>query len=42
MEFFVEHLSQSIVNDQLFPNICSGFFDTNPVVREATVKVRCE
>nr|KAG5712267.1 hypothetical protein BaRGS_023846 [Batillaria attramentaria] len=38
IEFFVEHLSHSVVNDQIFPNISSGFMDTNPVVREATVK----
>ena len=39
IEFFVEHLSHSVVNDQIFPNISSGFMDTNPVVRESTVKV---
>ena len=35
----MEHLSHSVVNDQIFPNISSGFMDTNPVVRESTVKV---
>lgn len=38
IEFFVEHLSPNVVNDQIFPNIASGFMDTNPVVRESTVK----
>lgn len=38
IEFFIEHLSQDVVNNQIFPNIASGFMDTNPVVREATVK----
>lgn len=38
IEFFVEHLSHGVVNDQIFPNVVSGFMDTNPVVREATVK----
>ncbi|XP_076442467.1 N-terminal kinase-like protein isoform X2 [Babylonia areolata] len=38
VEFFVEHLSSNVVNDQIFPNIASGFMDTNPVVRESTVK----
>ena len=40
IEFFVEHLTPNVVNDQIFPNIASGFMDTNPVVRESTVKVR--
>ncbi|KAK7104395.1 N-terminal kinase-like protein [Littorina saxatilis] len=38
VEFFVEHLTHAVVNDQIFPNIASGFMDTNPVVRESTVK----
>ncbi|KAL8618368.1 hypothetical protein ACOMHN_047440 [Nucella lapillus] len=38
IEFFVEHLTPNVVNDQIFPNIASGFMDTNPVVRESTVK----
>ena len=39
IELFVEHLQASTVNDKIFPNIVSGFMDTNPVVRESTIKV---
>ncbi|PIK61493.1 putative N-terminal kinase-like protein [Apostichopus japonicus] len=35
---FVEYLSASVVNDQIFPNICHGFNDTNPLIRETSVK----
>ncbi|XP_038072147.1 N-terminal kinase-like protein [Patiria miniata] len=38
MEYFVEHLQPPVVNDQIFPHICHGFSDTNPVIREHTVK----
>ncbi|XP_022105300.1 N-terminal kinase-like protein [Acanthaster planci] len=38
MEYFVEHLQPAVVNDQIFPHICHGFSDTNPVIREHTVK----
>jgi len=34
MENFVEHLSNKIVNDQVFPKIESGFLDTEPLIRE--------
>lgn len=37
---FVEHLQPQVVNDKIFPNVVSGFMDTNPVVRESTIKVR--
>jgi len=37
MENFVEHLSNKIVNDQVFPKIESGFLDTEPLIREKTV-----
>ena len=39
MGSFIEHMNAPIVNDQIFPNICHGFNDTNPVIREHTVKV---
>ncbi|XP_067680899.1 N-terminal kinase-like protein [Haliotis asinina] len=38
VEYFVEHLQSNTVNDQIFPNLISGFSDTNPVVRESTIK----
>ena len=42
IESFVEHLSPPVVNEKIFPNIVSGFMDSNPVVREHTIKVcRC-
>ena len=39
IEHFVEHLTPEVVNNQLFPNIVQGFMDSNPVVREHTIKV---
>ena len=39
IDLFVEHLQAPTVNDKIFPNIVSGFMDTNPVVRESTIKV---
>ncbi|XP_052275886.1 N-terminal kinase-like protein isoform X2 [Dreissena polymorpha] len=38
IDMFVEHLQAQTVNDKIFPNIVSGFLDTNPVVRESTIK----
>ncbi|XP_014787846.1 N-terminal kinase-like protein isoform X1 [Octopus bimaculoides] len=38
IEFFVEHLQTPTVNDQIFPHVIQGFMDTNPVVRESTIK----
>ncbi|KAK2145585.1 hypothetical protein LSH36_670g00043 [Paralvinella palmiformis] len=38
MEQFAEHLTTDIVNTKIFPSICQGFMDTNPVVREHTIK----
>lgn len=32
------HLQASTVNDQIFPQIAHGFMDTNPTIREQTVK----
>lgn len=39
LEFFIGHLQASTVNDQIFPQIAHGFMDTNPTIREQTVKV---
>ncbi|ESO87716.1 hypothetical protein LOTGIDRAFT_219908 [Lottia gigantea] len=38
VELFVEHLSTDIVNNQIYPNIATGFMDTVPMVRECTIK----
>ncbi|XP_006818698.1 N-terminal kinase-like protein [Saccoglossus kowalevskii] len=38
MEHFIEHLTPAVVNDQIFPPVSHGFMDTNPAIREATVK----
>ncbi|KAA6410234.1 MAG: SCY1 kinase [Lasallia pustulata] len=34
----IDHLSQKIVNDKIFPQLVTGFTDVAPVVREQTVK----
>lgn len=34
----IEHLSQKVVNDKIFPQMTTGFSDLAPVVREQTVK----
>ena len=39
MNFYIEHIPVNIVNEQLYPNIALGFNDTNPLVRETTIKV---
>ncbi|XP_074648786.1 N-terminal kinase-like protein [Tubulanus polymorphus] len=38
VEHFVEHLDIATVNNQIFPHVVQGFLDTNPVVREHTIK----
>jgi len=38
LEHFVEHLSASLVDEQIFPNVATGFTDVSPVLRELTVK----
>jgi SCY1-like protein 1 len=38
VEHFVEYLHPDVVNNQIFPNVVQGFMDTNPVVREHTIK----
>ena len=35
----MHHLQPAIVNDQVFPNVATGFGDTLPAMREQTVKV---
>jgi SCY1-like protein 1 len=42
LELFISHLQPSVVNDQIFTQIAHGFLDTNPTIREQTVKVREE
>ncbi|GLH15166.1 N-terminal kinase-like protein [Gryllus bimaculatus] len=38
LEYFIGHLQASVVNDQIFPQVANGFMDTNPTIREQTVK----
>lgn len=38
IELFISHLQSTIVNEQIFPQIAHGFLDTNPTIREQTVK----
>ncbi|XP_054264918.1 N-terminal kinase-like protein isoform X2 [Macrosteles quadrilineatus] len=38
LEHFIDHLQSTTVNDQIFPQIANGFMDTNPTIREQTVK----
>ncbi|XP_078672042.1 N-terminal kinase-like protein isoform X1 [Branchiostoma floridae x Branchiostoma belcheri] len=38
MDLFIEHLQPATINDQIFPQIVHGFMDTNPAIREQTVK----
>ena len=39
IEHLVEHMDPKTVNDQIYPQLASGFLDTNPTIREHTVKV---
>lgn len=39
MEQFIQYLNEAAVNSQIFPHIVHGFTDTNPAIREQTVKV---
>jgi SCY1-like protein 1 len=34
----IEHLSNKIVNDKIFPEMLTGFSDVAPIVREQSVK----
>ncbi|KAI9711080.1 MAG: hypothetical protein M1812_007274 [Candelaria pacifica] len=38
LPLMIDHLSQKVVNDKVFPQMVSGFTDAAPVVREQTVK----
>lgn len=38
MELFIQHCEPPLVNDQIFPQVAQGFLDTNPVIREETIK----
>ncbi|XP_053665496.1 N-terminal kinase-like protein [Anopheles marshallii] len=38
LDLFISHLQPNVVNDQIFPQIAHGFLDTNPTIREQTVK----
>ncbi|XP_017769232.1 PREDICTED: N-terminal kinase-like protein [Nicrophorus vespilloides] len=38
LEYFIGHLQAGTVNDQIFPQVAHGFMDTNPTIREQTVK----
>ncbi|XP_068200281.1 N-terminal kinase-like protein isoform X2 [Palaemon carinicauda] len=38
VETLAEHMSPATVNDQVFPQLITGFLDTNPTIREHTVK----
>lgn len=42
LELFITHLQPAIVNDQIFPQVAHGFLDTNPTIREQTVKVNTQ
>ncbi|KAL4002003.1 hypothetical protein ACH3XW_1685 [Acanthocheilonema viteae] len=35
---FASHLTPQIVNERIYGNVASGFTDTNPAIRESTVK----
>ena len=37
IEHFVEHLSNKVVNNEVFPQIQNGFIDKEPIIREKTV-----
>lgn len=39
MEQFIQYLDEPTVNTQIFPHVTHGFLDTNPAIREQTVKV---
>lgn len=40
MELFINYLQPNIVNEQVFIHVAQGFLDSNPVIREQTVKVK--
>ncbi|XP_042909226.1 N-terminal kinase-like protein isoform X1 [Parasteatoda tepidariorum] len=38
VEQFIDHIQPSVINNQIFPNIAQGFLDTNPTIRDQTIK----
>ncbi|XP_069116856.1 N-terminal kinase-like protein [Argopecten irradians] len=38
IDSFIDYLQPNIINDQIFPQISTGFMDTVPAVRESTIK----
>ncbi|XP_033736298.1 N-terminal kinase-like protein isoform X2 [Pecten maximus] len=38
IDSFIDYLQSNVVNDQIFPQISTGFMDTVPAVRESTIK----
>uniref|UniRef100_A0AC34FPF9 Protein kinase domain-containing protein n=1 Tax=Panagrolaimus sp. ES5 TaxID=591445 RepID=A0AC34FPF9_9BILA len=38
IEEFAPHLKPQVLNDKIYANLVTGFLDTNPAVRESTVK----
>ncbi|XP_054706089.1 N-terminal kinase-like protein [Uloborus diversus] len=38
VEQFIDHIQPSVVNSQIFPNVAQGFLDTNPTIRDHTIK----
>ncbi|EGC35135.1 hypothetical protein DICPUDRAFT_55347 [Dictyostelium purpureum] len=37
LEFYIQHLNENTVNEQIFPNVVNGFND-NPTLKEITIK----
>lgn len=37
-EKYVKHLTKSVINDQVYPQVAQGFIDSNPTIREHTIK----
>jgi SCY1-like protein 1 len=38
LDQFIDQLQPTVINDQLFPHIITGFTDTAPAIREQTIK----
>ncbi|KAI2800659.1 hypothetical protein RDWZM_009027 [Blomia tropicalis] len=38
METYAELIPVNLINEQVFPNLAQGFLDSNPIIREQTVK----
>ena len=38
LKSYIDHLSKTVVNKDIFQHVCMGFLDTNPAMREETVK----